>query len=214
MRKDSPILLNTAGWALLALLLGATAGAVQSAPEEKAPQPQVVTKGGTPLPEETEGTEADEAVPAPRPGLPLAKGPVKIPRVLDPKTGKTVILITNSDLERIYGKSVVPRASAVAGAPVPETAALPAPPGGGPDPGSKVNEISQELERQKKLLSTMTNPYQSRPKLTEEEKAARKGKSAAELYRETREKVSNLESEMKKWREKQAEEKPEPGGSR
>lgn len=198
--------------ALVAVLMGCVGTPVWAQEEPPPPEPEQITPEGgeaAPAPEPPAAEPAPEKAKAPpRQGLPVAKGPVSLTKVKDPKTGKMVVKITNDDLDRIYGKSVVPRASAIQTpgvAPSSATGGGSPSPGAAPDPAAKIKEISQDLERQKKLLSTMTNPFQSRPKLTEEEKAERKGKGASEIYRETQEKIEGLEDDLEKWRDKQAE---------
>lgn len=164
--------------------------------------------------------DATASAPAPRtPAAPSASPPrpigqtsrlgkVALPTRIDPKTGQPVVSISNADLERLYGSSVVPVSSSARSAEPTSTSALrddgttlsPDDAGGG-GAGSKAAsaaraaELDAELKRLNDNARSMANPLLPPPKLTDAEKAALDGKNNKERLDLTRERIQELQQE-------------------
>ncbi|MCU0229787.1 MAG: hypothetical protein MUC67_00260 [Acidobacteria bacterium] len=177
------------------------------------------------------GTAADDAdspadasaaqpAPAPRaPAAPSASPPrplgqtsriqkATLPTKIDPKTGQTVVVISNLDLERLYGSSVVPvsttarSAESGTGSPMRDADALlpmdQAAGGGGsgkPDAAARAAELDAEIKRLNDNARSMANPLLPPPKLTDAEKSALDGKNNKERLDLTRERIQELQQE-------------------
>lgn len=161
--------------------------------------------GATPAP----APRAPSATPLspPRPlGQPGRLGRASLPTRTDPRTGKQIVVISNADLERLYGTSVVPVSSSAPGAaPAPGSAPRTDPANAGPEDAAgggsggngaaRVAEIDAEIKRLNDNARSMANPFLPPPKLTDAEKAALDGKDNRERVDMTRERIKELQQE-------------------
>ena len=152
---------------------------------------------------------APAAIPAspPRPlGQTSRVAKVALPTRLDPKTGRQVVVISNADLERIYGTSVVPVSSSVgpaasgaASATRDDSAANAVKDdgsgGSGGNGAARIAEIDAELKRLNDNALAIANPFQPPPKYTESEKAALEGMDNKERLDLTRARIQELQQE-------------------
>ncbi|MBP7147016.1 MAG: hypothetical protein KBD01_05690 [Acidobacteria bacterium] len=189
---------------------------------EPAAAPAAPGEEGVPAEGAAPDAAAQPKKPAAKPGAPSlappkAKAPLQLPTRIDPKTGKKVIVITNADLERIYGPEAgqEPAPSpAISGQPVEGVAAgeppvqgvtdVPATPPGAPAPGDK----RAELERLKKKALSLRNPFVPRVPQTEEEARGEQGLDNAQRVTATEKRIAELEAELAK---QQGTEPPAPG---
>jgi hypothetical protein len=227
--------LAAAGLALAMIFTGAAPAAAQDAPpaEQPAAKKKVVAPRGpaaeaarpagaeTGAVDEEPASEGDASrpatAPAPRvpsavplsPPRPLGQTSriqkVTLPTRLDPKTGKQVVVISNTDLERLYGSSVVPvSSSAGPGSSAAESAMRDDPAAAAEDAGARgpggngaarAAELDAEIKRLNDNARSMANPFLPPPKLTEAEKAALDGKNNKERLDVTRERIQELQQE-------------------
>ncbi|MCU0224891.1 MAG: hypothetical protein MUF27_12675 [Acidobacteria bacterium] len=230
--------LAAAGLALAVILLGAAPVAAQDAPPAAPPAAKKKAEelrgpaaeaaraaAGTEVPapdDEEVGISGDATASAPAPRAPSAPsaspprpigqtsrlGRVALPTKTDPKTGRPVVSISNADLERLYGNSVVPVSSSARSAEPPPTSALRddgsalAPDidadGGGGGTAAKAAraaELDAELKRLNDNARSMANPLLPPPKLSDAEKAALDGKNNKERLELTRERIQELQQE-------------------
>ncbi len=228
--------LAAAGLALAVIFLGAAPAAAQDAPPAAPPAPKKKAEelrgpaaeaaraaAGTEAlaPDDEEvgiSGDATASVPAPRaPSAPSASPPrpigqtsrlgkVALPTKIDPKTGRPVVSISNADLERLYGNSVVPVSSSARSAEPPPTSALrddgsalapddDAGGGGAAAKASRTAELDAELKRLNDNARSIANPFLPPPKLSDAEKAAMDGKDNKERLDLTRERIQELQQE-------------------
>jgi hypothetical protein len=228
--------LAAAGLALAMVVTGAAPAAAQDAPPAQRPaaKKKVETPRGpaaeaarpagaeTAAVDEEPASEGDASrpatVPAPRvpsavplsPPRPLGQTSriqkVTLPTRLDPKTGKQVVVISNTDLERLYGSSVVPvSSSAGPGNSAAESAMRDDPSssssedagaqGPGGNGAARAAELDAEIKRLNDNARSMANPFLPPPKLTDAEKAALDGKNNKERLDVTRERIQELQQE-------------------
>jgi len=190
------------------------------APEKPQPRAAPRPMGAAVVAEQQSEAQEPEAPAAPEPAAPAPvsaaasmspprpRGRVNLPTKIDPKTGQRVVSITNLDLERIYGTSVVPVSSAAA---TPDTgavggfgaaaqASLDVPPDAGSGSAgvadsSRLAEIDDELKRLNRNELGIANPFLPPPKLTDAEKSAMQGKDNRERLEMTKQQIQELENE-------------------
>ena len=229
------LLIAAAGLALAMFVVGAAPAAAQEDPPAEKPAAKGNASPGSPAEEAaqavsgsitdaveegtTAGTEAARPAPAQRapsaipmsPPRPLGQTSriqkVTLPTRIDPKTGRQVVVISNSDLERLYGTSVVPVSSSASSvAPAPGSAprddstasATKKDAGAGEsdtDNAARAAEIDAELKRLNDNARAMANPFLPPPKLTEAEKSAVEGRDNKERIELTRERIRELQQE-------------------
>lgn len=161
-------------------------------------------------PADPQAEPATSSAPPPpvRPSMspPRPVGKVALPTKVDPKTGQRIVSITNLDLERIYGRSVVPVSSATRS---PDTGAgegfvssaetpLEAPAAAGAasaGDAARVAEINAELGRLNRNELGIVNPFLPPPKLSDAEKAAMQGKDNRQRLDMTKQRIQELEQE-------------------
>jgi hypothetical protein len=146
-------------------------------------------------------------------GLPQPKTPFAPTIRKNPATGHDVVLITNRDLEKLYGPkqgAAPPRRPGDSG-----PAGAPGQPGAAPeetapaaakaeDLGAQASAIQSEMARLQQKVTHLKNPY-SRPQPgAEQDRVADQGKSATERINESQERLKTLQSQLKALQEKQA----------
>lgn len=135
--------------------------------------------------------------------LPRPKGPIKLRRMVDEKTGKEYFVVNNEDLRRIYGPARIrtaPASGTSTGTTVPAPAA-PKSPGASKSAETRVDratEINEELARLRKRLLSLHNPYVPRVKPSEAEKKEEAGLDNAKRSELTRRRIAELENELRK----------------
>jgi len=121
-----------------------------------------------------------------------------LPRKVDPKTGREVIVITNRELERYYPP--LPQDTK----PVAQLPAVPPKPGGQPaekPPGQaaqqqRIEQLEAEIARLRQKMMSLHNPYLPRAKETDEERQAEQGLDNRQRLEMTRKRLAELEAEL------------------
>lgn len=138
-------------------------------------------------------------------------GDASVPRTrstLPKKKGKVVI--TNDDLERMFGRSRVsatppanarkPSSSTASSAATAATTEQPAARQSRAEQVAKARELEQQIQRLRKNISAMRNPYLAPPKQTEEEKNAQQGLDNRQRIAQTEKQIQELEQQLAKLR--------------
>lgn len=181
--------------------------ATEAKPAVEGEDPAPEGEGAGPAPKSV--PRVPSAIPAspPRPlGQTSRVAKVVLPTRRDPKTGKQVVVISNADLERIYGTSVVPVSSSVgpaapgaASATRDDSAAIALEDdgsgGSGGNGAARIAEIDAELKRLNQNALAIANPFQPPPKYTESEKTALEGMDNKERLDLTRARIQELQQE-------------------
>lgn len=153
-------------------------------------------------PKRTSAEKPATAVPAATDSrLPQAIGPIELRETKDPASGKAVLVITNDDLSRIYGRSTVtpttaasdPMSGERAGVPA---GAQPATPAAASDPAARVAQAEQELQRLRSNAMKLRNPLLGAPVQSAEEKEKMQGEDNAQRLAQTESQISQLEAEL------------------
>ena len=185
-------------------------------------------QNATPAPaQQSEAGAAPQTPPASAPGDPAAQ-PTAPPNKLAPvgalpqrkagaapttrksaKTGRTVILVTNDELERLYGPSEPPPESA----PGAETGSAAAPEAGGAggaaaapggeDPAARMQAIQDEMARLQKHVDHLRNPFRPPASMTPGEREALKGQNANQQIQQAQQRISELSSQLQTIKDKQ-----------
>jgi hypothetical protein len=200
-----------------ALVLAADNPGPAAAPSQPGPvkaeakkQPEQPVKPGEQMPQQAPSGARDEhaaAVTLP-PGNPDAKPPLPKPKAafvpnmrVNPKTGHEVIVITNKDLERVFGKSEAPPPPS-AGAQLPQLGGPGAQAPAAEDPAAKAAAIQQELDRLSQKAKHLRNPYLRPAPETDAERQAEKGMGAVQRLQATEDRINQLKSELQKVQER------------
>lgn len=234
-RMSTRLLIAAAGLALAMFVVGAAPAAAQEDPPAERPAAKEIASLVTPSEEAAqavpgsltdvleEGTtsraEAARLTPDQRAPSAIAMSPprplgqtsriqkVTLPTRVDPKSGRQVVVISNSDLERLYGTSVVPVSSSAsrvdpASGSAPRDDSTPsankkdAGAGeSGADNAARAAAIDAEINRLNDNARALANPFLPPPKLTEAEKSALDGKDNKERIDMTRERIQELRQE-------------------
>lgn len=186
------------------------------------PSPQSNAASGAPT---TTGTttaskEQPPPVPAGATTTPAGKSAFTPATRTNPKTGHRVVVITNEDLERMFGPSSDEAAAAAAppeGEPSGgETVEGGAKEQGSPsvDPAARMTDIQKELQRLQQKERHLKNPFLPPAQESDAERNAEKGMGANQRLQRTREQADRLKDELRKLQEKQqpAPNPPEQGG--
>ncbi|MFN7967211.1 MAG: hypothetical protein U0V87_16125 [Acidobacteriota bacterium] len=140
---------------------------------------------------------ATSATPAADPRLPQAKGPIELRETKDPVSGKAVLVISNDDLTRIYGRSTA--AAAVSAPDSTSRDAVGAQPGAAapaPDPAARIAQVEQDLARLRSNAMRLHNPLLGAPVQSEEEKEKMRGDDNAQRLAQTQSQIDQLEAEL------------------
>ncbi len=166
-------------------------------------QGQSAAKKDKPKKKQPAATQGDASVPR-------AVSPAVYATRSDPRTGEEVIVITNDDLERTYGKSTAKggspdyKAFLEARDAAQKNARGSKPAGKKPkamSPEQRQQQIAQvrsELDRLKRKLLGLQNPLMPRGKETQEEAARDKGKDNVERVKATKQQIRDLEEKLLK----------------
>ncbi len=128
------------------------------------------------------------------------------------KTGRRVVVITDDDLERMYGPSSPPPAAAEPAAEPAAGTEAPAPEAAGEavgdgtaaaDPQARAAAIQDELQRLQQKERHLKNPFLPPAKESEAERNAEKGLGAIQRLQQTQERMTQLKEELRQLQEKQ-----------
>jgi hypothetical protein len=185
----------------VALLLAA--GLVALAGDHPAPQRPTPTGPAKPADAKADGSAAASAAPAPVSDttVPALRAPFA-PPVRKTQTGKTVVVITNGDLERMFGKSrqQPPRSNGANGnGDDAVQSALPADMNAGQPPGVRnPADIQAEISRLEKKAKHIKNPYVTPVPEGPDERAAEHGMSAPQKLQAAQQRIEQLKQELQK----------------
>ena len=131
-----------------------------------------------------------------------------VPQVKKTRSGKSVVVITNDDLEKVYGPPPEEEGAEAAGAPAgaaQEPAAdKPLRAQGSYDPATaaaRLKAIQGETARLDQLEKWVRNPYLRRPPMSDQEKEADRNLSPTQLIKKTQDERAKLQEEAKKLKE-------------
>lgn len=191
----------------VALLLAA--GLVALAGEHPAPQRPKPPATGPARPTDANAdasaaataTAASAPAPASDTTVPALRAPFA-PPVRKSTTGKTVVVITNGDLERMFGKSRQqpqhPNTASGSGDDAVESA-LPGELGAAPPAqGRSAADIQAEISRLEKKAKHIKNPYVTPVPESPDERAAERGLSAPQKLQATQQRIEQLKQDLKK----------------
>jgi len=212
-------ILVTVAAALSALQVGAVRADQPRKPaghEEQAEKPadrtgQTGEKAATPAPRAKKpGEKAGKQAAAPVSPLVAAaranaaRGHVAdLPRRIDPRTGREVIVVTNKELDRYY-RPIPQESHPIASLPpvTPAKAGEARKPGlqGGPAATrarqEKIRQIQAEIERLNRKILSLHNPYLPRPKESAEERRAEQGLDNRQRLEQTQKRLAELQAEL------------------
>lgn len=131
--------------------------------------------------------------------LPRARGPLELRETKDPKSGQGVLVISNADLERIYGPPTISAPAPEAGM-RPRGANEPAPhdpaQAGAADPTQRIAALEVELQRLRANALRLSNPLLGVPVQTKEEQEKMRGQDNAQRLAQTNQQIQQLEAEL------------------
>jgi hypothetical protein len=160
-----------------------------------------------------EGEKPKNAAPGAAPGaarssaVPQAKQPFVPVKETSPRTGREVVVITNQDLEQMYGQRTGPVERpandpyAIDAVPLPgaKPAATPArAPAPNATQAKGKGDVQAEIDRLNQKARHLRNPFLPAPKETDAERAADQGLDAAQRLERTRRQIDELEKKQKK----------------
>ena len=200
MKTDGRFTLVLPAALLLAAGLVAVAGD-RPAPLSREKQRQAGTAGATkPADANADGSaSAAAAAPAGDTTVPTPRAPFA-PPVKKTPAGKNVVVITNGDLERMYGKSrQQPQRAAAGTTPGDEfVEGLPGSTGAAPPPpGSNAADVQAEITRLEQKAKHIKNPYVTPVRETPQEREAERGLGAAEKLQATQKRIEQLKQDLK-----------------